>query len=70
MRYLFYETFSLSLFASMIMAPMFFVLINKFITLWLGENFVLNNYTIICCTVSKVFSSITESVNRTEDREK
>ena len=48
---LFYETFSLSLFASMIMAPMFFVLINKFITLWLGENFVLNNYCVAIWTL-------------------
>ena len=48
---LFYETFSLSVFSSMIMAPMFYVLINKFIFLWIGKDFILNNYCVAIWTL-------------------
>lgn len=48
---LFYETFSLSVFASMIMASMFYLLINQFITLWIGENFILNKYCVAIWTL-------------------
>lgn len=48
---LFYETLSLLFFAVMVMAPLFYILINEFIQLWIGKEYILNSACLIIWTL-------------------
>ena len=48
---LFYETLSFTLFLATFLAPLFYILINDFISLWIGSSFTLNKYCIIIWTL-------------------